>query len=252
MTAPGHAGNTDHRGVPGPQLCRNNPPISRRAPHNCRPGNPRGRTSRCTSPRHEGGRRRAIGVVAVHQSSLSRPRRWCDAGPPGPTRRTRRPALQEVVIETAPGHAEDTPHRGVPEPPLRLRGYGPHRGVPSLGFFFALALKAHSRSEKLQGGQPPRRDDPLNLSTPRGRPPARHRRGRSPSIISLTTTPMVRRWDAGCNPADQKAGAPGSQDRCGLADVEIHPSLSARVCPVTVRVLKGSAAGHECPAYSSE
>ena len=46
------------------------------------PGNPRGRTIRCTSPRHEAGRRRNIGVVAVPQSTPARPRRWCDAGPP--------------------------------------------------------------------------------------------------------------------------------------------------------------------------
>jgi len=66
------------------------------------------------------------------------------------------------------------------------------------------------------------------------------------------TTPMVRRWSASEMEADQKAGAPGRRDRCDLADVEIHPSLSAGVCRVTVRVLKGLAAGHECPAYSSE
>ncbi len=31
----------------------------------------------------------------------------------------------------------------------------------------------------------------------RGRPPAHHRRGRSPPIIPRATTPMVRRWGAG-------------------------------------------------------
>ena len=131
-------------------------------------------------------------------------------------------------------------------------GNTPHRGVPSLESSLAHALTVHSRSEKLQGGQPPRYTVPVHLFRLQRRPPACHRRGRSPSIISLATTPMVRRWSAGCNPAAQKAGSPRSQDRCGFADVEIHPSLSARVCRVTVRVLKGLAAGHECPAYSSE
>jgi len=46
------------------------------------PGNPRGRAFRCGCSPHEVGRRRAIGVVAVLQSSPSRPRRWCDAGTP--------------------------------------------------------------------------------------------------------------------------------------------------------------------------
>ena len=39
---------------------------------------------------------------------------------------------------------------------------------------------------------------------------------------------------------------------CGCGDVEILPALSARVCRVIVPVLKGLAAGHECPAYSSD
>ena len=71
-----------------------------------------------------------------------------------------------------------------------------HRGVPSLEFFFARALTVQSPSEKLQGGHAPRREDPMHLSRPGRRPSARHRRGRSPSIIPRATTPMVRRWDA--------------------------------------------------------
>ena len=46
------------------------------------PGNPRGRTIRCTSPRQEGGRRRAIGGVAVLHVASARPRRWRDTGTP--------------------------------------------------------------------------------------------------------------------------------------------------------------------------
>ena len=58
------------------------PPAARCAPHNVMPGNPRGRAFRCICSGSGGGRRRAIGVVAVLQSSPARPRRWCDAGPP--------------------------------------------------------------------------------------------------------------------------------------------------------------------------
>ena len=57
-------------------------PVALHAPHNVQPGNPRGIPLRCGRPSHETGRRRAIGAVAAPQSSLSRPRRWGDAGKP--------------------------------------------------------------------------------------------------------------------------------------------------------------------------
>ena len=71
-----------HRGVPGSTLCPSDLPAARRLPHNVQPGNPRGETIQFTSPGNQAGRRRAIGVVAVLQSSFARPRRWCDAGSP--------------------------------------------------------------------------------------------------------------------------------------------------------------------------
>ncbi len=42
----------------------------------------------------------------------------------------------------------------------------------------------------------PRRAPRGQLSRPRGRPPAQHRRGRSPPRFPQATTPMVRRWAA--------------------------------------------------------
>jgi len=59
------------------------------------PGNPRGGTSRCTSPRHEGGRRRAGSVVSDLPVTSAQPRCSCVAGTPGATRRPRRPELKE-------------------------------------------------------------------------------------------------------------------------------------------------------------
>jgi hypothetical protein len=58
-------------------------------------------------------------------------------------------------------------------------------------------------------GLPPRYNAPVQLLTPRGRPPAAHRRGRSPLIHPRATAPMGRRWDASVPEADQKAGVPG-------------------------------------------
>ena len=55
-------------------------------------------------------------------------------------------------------------------------------------------------------GQPSRQSAPVELSTPRRRPPARHRRGRSPSMILRATTPMVRRWAAEGGPEGRSSG----------------------------------------------
>jgi len=79
------------------------------------PGNPRGQAFRCTSPGNEAGRRRTIGVVATVHSSTVRPRRWCDAGPPGATRRTRRPVHREATSRVT-SHT----YRNAP-PPLDTR-----------------------------------------------------------------------------------------------------------------------------------
>ena len=78
----GTRGNPRPIGVPGPHLCRNDLSAERPAQHKCRPGSP-GERLEVSSPGHEVGRRRAIGVVAALPSTHARPRRWCDAGPPG-------------------------------------------------------------------------------------------------------------------------------------------------------------------------
>ena len=80
--APKHHENNLHRGVPGTVLCRYNLSATKRAPHNADAGQPSRRDDLGRFSTPGGGRRRAIGVVAVLQSSLSRPRRWCDAGSP--------------------------------------------------------------------------------------------------------------------------------------------------------------------------
>jgi len=61
------------------------------------PGNPRGRAFQCSCSGDDAGRRRSIGEVAVTQSTLSRPRRWCDAREPPTGRRLRRPALRDIT-----------------------------------------------------------------------------------------------------------------------------------------------------------
>jgi len=96
--------------------------------------------------------------------------------------------------------------------------------------------------------------------------PGRRERRRTPHLQARPTISRIR----DLNRHDSEGGAsptlrrPGRTRRpvlreakiapalCGCADVEILPSLSAGVCRVTVPFLKGLAAGHECPAYSSE
>ena len=63
-----------------------------------------------------------------------------------------------------------------------------------------LCLRGNSgctpRSAQCPTGQPPRYTAPVRLLKLRGRPPALHRRGCSPSIHPRATAPMERRWDA--------------------------------------------------------
>jgi hypothetical protein len=73
--------DTPRGGVPGTQLCRIDHPATRWITHNYVPGS-HGERDEITCSGYEGGRRRAIGVVAAPQSSPERPRRWCDAGAP--------------------------------------------------------------------------------------------------------------------------------------------------------------------------
>ncbi len=132
-----------------------------------------------SSPGHEVGRRRAIGVVAALPATSARPRRWCDAGPPGRQSVT---ASQKAGVKdrvrgsvrnqgqssgsdrSRPGPAEIRVHRGagfdiVPERP------------PG---FAALPAQCHAGL--------PRGARCGLLFRPRGRPPALEQRGRSPSI----------------------------------------------------------------------
>ncbi len=72
-----------HRGVPGTPLCRQRSHRLRGPPRTMAlPGNPRGRTIRCTSSGYEGGRRRAISVVAVLSICLRATMLIRDAGSP--------------------------------------------------------------------------------------------------------------------------------------------------------------------------
>jgi len=64
----------------------------------CLGGQPRPTAPRCTCSRNEGGRRRAIGGVAVLPVSLARSSRWCDAREPPIRKRLRRPALRDAMV----------------------------------------------------------------------------------------------------------------------------------------------------------
>ena len=70
-----------------------------------------------------------------------------------------------------------------------------HRACRPCRFSFRLRFGNHPHSEKRQGGLPREARSGL-LFRLRGRPPARHRRGRSPPRFPRATTPMVRRWSA--------------------------------------------------------
>ena len=86
------------------------------------------------------------------------------------------------------------------------------RGVPSLSLCLRCFYRYLPRTAHWHAGQPSRCTVPVHLSTSRSRPPACHRRGRSPSILSRATAPMVRRSGASEPEATQKAVAPGRRD----------------------------------------
>ncbi len=106
--------------------------------------------------------------------------RWAHHVPTYAQRRVGRGSqVLRGFTEAEPGHPDSAPHRGagfdiVPERATGIAALRAqcHTGLPReapCGLFFRL----------------------------QGRPPACHRRGRSPSINQRTTTPMVRRWTAG-------------------------------------------------------
>jgi hypothetical protein len=173
-------------GVPGLTMCRDDLPAARRLPHIVRPGSHGERNPVCC-PGSEGGRRR--------------PRR--------PGMRVQLPVA--VSIGNGIGIDQGTrksasigcagfdivPHRppGTAEPPAQC-----HTGLP----------------REARCGL---------LSRLRGRPPARHRRGRSPSSVLLSTTPMVRRWAAGGGPEGRGCGKPGQGQGQGQQTVPRSPAV---------------------------
>ena len=78
-------------------------------------------------------------------------------------------------------------------------------GVPSLTFFRMSIHVPMDAPKNVKGGSHGQHPFGL-LFRLRGRPPAHHRRGRSPPIISLATTPMVRRWVAAGGPEGRGSG----------------------------------------------
>jgi hypothetical protein len=86
-----------------------------------------------------------------------------------------------------------------PRPNQDSRKYGASPGVPSLMLFLTRIHPSVRAPNDVKGGSLGKRD-PVQLFRLRRRPPACHRRGRSPSIINLATAPMVRRWDAAGGP----------------------------------------------------
>ncbi len=95
-----------------------------------------------------------------------------------------------TVAGTTPERAGENRHNGVPGTPLcrddlPATRHDPHNGA---------------------AGQPSRQSVPVHLYQFRCRPPACHRRGRSPSIVLLTTAPMVRRWAAAGEPEGRSSG----------------------------------------------
>ena len=71
-------------------------------------------------------------------------------------------------------------------------------------------------------GLPPRNTAPVRLSTPRARPPASHRRGRSSPIILRATAPMGRRWavrgTSRGGPEGRRTGTPVQRSTSATSD----------------------------------
>jgi hypothetical protein len=92
VSVPGKKG-ARHRDVPGTQLCPNDHPALRRAPHNCATGHSTGSAIRYGCSGSDGGHRRANSVVADLPVYSARPCCSCDAGPLG---RQSGPAVQKA------------------------------------------------------------------------------------------------------------------------------------------------------------
>ena len=101
-------------------------------------------------------------------------------------------------------------HRGVPKPPRSTRTYGLHRGVPGLILCRPGPTGSALRPAQCHAGQPSRWIAPVQLFRLRRRPPACHRRGRSPSNTRRATTPMGRRWAATGGPEGRGSRKPSN------------------------------------------
>jgi len=110
----------------------------------------------------------------------------------------------------------------------RARGQHPSPGRAGSAVVPEQPTGTAARPAQLPTGQPPRYTVPVHLFTPRGRPSACHRRGRSPSIVSLATTPMVRRWAArGMSrggPEGRRSWTPGHAEH--PSHLPVHPTVS--------------------------
>jgi len=83
--APSTRNTNAHRGVPGSLLCRNDPPVRWRAPHNCEPGNPRRQRPGASLPaRHEAAGARAAWSLTFPPPPMTTllGRRWAAGGGP--------------------------------------------------------------------------------------------------------------------------------------------------------------------------
>ena len=103
---------------------------------------------------------------------------------------------------------------------LRARGRHCSPGRAGLDIVPASAFRHPPHPAQCHAGQPSREMVPVRPSLSRGRPPACHRRGRSPSIINLATAPMVRSWVAGGGPEGRCSGTPKN-----------HVPLRQPLCP---------------------
>jgi len=79
---------------------------------------------------------------------------------------------------------------------VKARGNTAHRGVPGTPLCRNDLPATRNDPHNGAAGQPSRQSVPVRLLRFGSRPPAGHRRGRSPSIFRRATMPMVRRWNA--------------------------------------------------------
>ena len=184
-----------------------------------------------------------------HRPATLRPSPRNDLAPPPPvTRKGRQDRRALARHRSVPRSPNAELERGGPSPADLWRSPG------RAGFDIVptMSNRRHPRSAQCLTGQPPRYTLPVHLSTPRGRPPACHRRGRSP-IPSPSARP--RRWgDAGppaaIAAADQKAGATGRHATRIISRLPARPTVSRT--RDTSRSETDGQAGRPPPQYEPE